>query len=86
MRIAAEFAAAKEAAYERIDRATHGALSAARAGRWIASKSDWLMKHELLDAHRKARTYLMHKRRMAALNAIAVSPPESTLNSSKGGT
>lgn len=72
---AAEFTAAKTAAIGRIDLATGGAITAANEGRRV-SHENWRLKQDLLHAYAKARGFLSHKRRIAALNAIAERRPE----------
>ncbi len=58
-------------ARERADAATHGAISAMQRREWIANKDLWWRATDLQKSIRKAAGYQTHKRRMAALAAIA---------------
>lgn len=66
----AEFQSAKDAAIARIDVATGGAITANGEGRRV-EYSMWQKKEDLVAQYRKARKYLIHSRRIEALNKIA---------------
>lgn len=69
------YRAAVAEAEKRIDRRTGGALSAMKAGQYVADKSAWWTATNAQKQLRHARELKVHKLRMAAIAKIAADTP-----------